>query len=251
MFDNLSIRSLFALSWADFKREKKSLLILTVIFFLLAVSQQLFINFLSDVTNVYVIVAVGIVSLIFSWIIIIYGAVFSKNILDVVYHRQLHWFSVSPTVLKAAFVNFMIAQIATLLMLPILVCWIYFFMPEHLYLLADYGLAGIELPQNWYVIQAILLTAFAIFLCANYLFARCMFVDLFILEQKCTVSQALSLSWQATQGHFLFIVLLALAITGLLFVGLMALLVGVFVALPVVMLMRVHLFKDLSESERA
>ena len=124
-------------------------------------------------------------------------------------------------------------------------------MPEHLYLLADYGLEGIKFPQNWYVVQAILLTVFAIFLCANYLFVRCMFVDLFILEQKCTVSQALSLSWQATQGHFMFIILLAVTMMALVFIGLMTLLVGIIVALPVAMLMRVHLFKDLAESEQA
>ena len=250
MFDSLSIRSLFASSWAEFKIEKKSLLMLTVMFFFLAISQQLFINFLSDVTNMYAIIVAGIISLILSWTIIIYGAIFSRNLLDVVYHRPLHWLSFSSTVLKAAFMHFIIAQIATLLMLPILVCWIYFFMPEHVYLLADYGFAGIEFPQNWYIAQAILLTAFAIFLCANYLFIRCIFVDLFILEQKCTISQALSLSWQVTQGHFWFIVVLALAVMSIIFIGLMVLFIGVFVALPVAMLMRVHLFKALIESEQ-
>ena len=251
MFDNLSIRSIFTLSWADFKREKKSLLILTGIFFLLAISQQIFINFLSDEANVYTVITMGIFSLALSCMIIIYGAVLSKNLLDVVYHRKLHWLSVSPTILKAAFVHFIITQIATFLMLPILVCWIYFFMPEHVYLLADYGLASIKFSQNWYLMQAILLTSCAIFLCGNYLLVRCMFVDLFILEQKCTVSQALSLSWQATQGHFLFIILLAFTMMALIFIGLIALLVGIIVALPVAMLMRIHLFKNLAESERA
>ena len=103
--------------------------------------------------------------------------------------------------------------------------------------------------QNIYIILAVLVIKLALYFCIMYGSIRYAFVDLFILEKNCTISQALVLSWDVTKGHFWRMMLFWCAMIILIILGVLAFFIGFFIAFPIVILMRAHLFKALLESK--
>ncbi|MDR2496158.1 MAG: DUF975 family protein [Tannerellaceae bacterium] len=82
-----------------------------------------------------------------------------------------------------------------------------------------------------------------------YLVIRLQFGALFIVDTDCGVFESLRKSWALTQGYELKLFLLMLVMMGLCIAGVIALIVGVFVAAVLVSLMQVVAYKQLTTQE--
>ena len=80
-----------------------------------------------------------------------------------------------------------------------------------------------------------------------YLALKFQFVSYFIIDKKMGAIEALKASGQATQGKLSHLLLTYFAFVGITLLGLLALVVGVLVALPVVMLAYAYIFNKLSK----
>ena len=99
MNQKLSMRSILAAAWTDFKREKKSLFILTLLYLVLTSlysgTVYLSMQMVQVDMNFVVIKSIGYILSIF---LTVYGIFLNKNSLDIVYHRPLNWFIYSPLI---------------------------------------------------------------------------------------------------------------------------------------------------------
>ena len=269
MNNNLSITSIMNSSWTALKKEKYFFLGMSSIFFALCLSLvfcgvALFLGtadaielqdlHLSDIS----VVILCLLSLLFLFLGIIYPAIMSKNILDVVYHRKSHWFILSSAIMNSTMVRIMVGSFS---------------------LVYSFNFDVIQKFDYSILSALILFIAFILSACIFYLSVRMMFVDLFVLEQNCTISQSVSHSWKMTQGHFLYVMLFSLVCSCIVMIGclpvimlrlleifgllamsdislyilvpsIISFIVGLFISTPYVMLMRTYLFKALLESEQ-
>lgn len=79
---------------------------------------------------------------------------------------------------------------------------------------------------------------------------RLMFVELILMDTDLTAVQSLRESERITRGEFWRLVLLGLAFGGVIILGILALVVGILVAIPVTMLAYVHVYRALQSAKR-
>ena len=79
-----------------------------------------------------------------------------------------------------------------------------------------------------------------------YLAIRLQFFQQYIVsEERCSAIDALKKSWELTQGQAMPLFLLALVQIGLTLLGLILLVVGLFVAIPLIVMMQCYVFRKL------
>ena len=79
-----------------------------------------------------------------------------------------------------------------------------------------------------------------------YLAIRLQFFQQYIVsEERCSAIDALKKSWELTQGQAMPLFLLALVQLGLTLLGLILLVVGLFVAIPLIVMMQCYVFRKL------
>ena len=79
-----------------------------------------------------------------------------------------------------------------------------------------------------------------------YLAIRLQFFQQYIVsEERCSAIDALKKSWELTQGQTMPLFLLALVQIGLTLLGLILLVVGLFVAIPLIVMMQCYVFRKL------
>jgi uncharacterized membrane protein len=83
---------------------------------------------------------------------------------------------------------------------------------------------------------------------AVYLYLRLMFFQAFIVEENAGIISSLSRSWKITKGQELPLFLAGLLAVGLLIAGFLALFAGLFVAVPLGMMMLCCVFRKLNTS---
>ena len=66
-----------------------------------------------------------------------------------------------------------------------------------------------------------------------------------VSEERCSAIDALKKSWELTQGQAMPLFLLALVQIGLTLLGLILLVVGLFVAIPLIVMMQCYVFRKL------
>ena len=80
-----------------------------------------------------------------------------------------------------------------------------------------------------------------------YLAIRLQFFQQYIVsEERCSAIDALKKSWELTQGQAMPLFLLALVQIGLTLLGLILLVVGLFVAIPLIVMMQCYVFRQLT-----
>ena len=80
-----------------------------------------------------------------------------------------------------------------------------------------------------------------------YLAIRLQFFQQYIVsEERCSAIDALKKSWELTQGQAMPLFLLALVQIGLTLLGLILLVVGLFVAIPLIVMMQCYVFRKLT-----
>jgi|GEM_PF-2061429 len=227
----LSVRSIFATSWLDFKKHWVALLLLSTGTIVLSIVNSLITYGLirileSQSMDVRLIWCVQPILMLVG---MVYGFIYMLNLLDIVYGRKLSWFNVSfNETVKAIGLLF-------LMMLP---CTLFV------------GIASmLTLPQGLYLVGAMLVILIMIYTLLYYYMMRSSFAVMILLEEKTTILDALYKSWDLTEGHVSFIIKMVFAVVGLYLLGVLCLGVGVFVAMPVSALMYVHLYKILSQAK--
>ncbi len=103
------------------------------------------------------------------------------------------------------------------------------------------GVAFVSYP-NWaiVVLAVVLAIAWAAFMGIKYLF-----VELIVMDTDLSAVQCLRESEKVTRGEFWHLVGFSLAVAGVCILGLLALIVGLLVAVPVTMFAYVHVYKKL------
>lgn len=236
--NNVSIRSFLGLAWSDFKKNWISLLMLTMGSVFLSALQG-YIN-ARDLHNVEMDTLIDSCGLTWipawyaSYIVIffmsVYGIVFTINLLDMVYGRKLSWFNVD----FYAVIKTIVAHVV--IVLPFL-------------LLAFVG-STITLPESTPLITAMTLVLSAIYIISYYFILRSMFTGMMILEEKADILDAFYASWDLTQDRVLFIIKMACVQFLILLLGVVCLGIGLVIAIPVIVLMSMHLFKKLREDDQ-
>jgi uncharacterized membrane protein len=79
-----------------------------------------------------------------------------------------------------------------------------------------------------------------------YLALRLQFYAAFIIEEDAGIVESLKRSWAITEGHVWKLFLLALVQAGIIILGVIALVIGMFVAIPVVYMMYCYTFRKLN-----
>jgi len=234
----VSIKSLFNAAWSDFKAHWVALFILTMGSVFLSAIQG-YIN-ARDLHNVEVDVFIDscgltwipawFVSYIGIFFMSFYGIVFTINLLDMVYGRKLSWFNVDVyAVIKVIGAHFLIV-------LPLL-------------LAVAVGLI-ITLPESGHLVIAITVVSSLISIICYYVMIRSMFMGMIILEENMSIVDAFYTSWDLTQDRVFFIIKMACVQGLILFLGVLSLGIGLFIAMPVVLLMSCHLCKALVQANQ-
>jgi hypothetical protein len=255
-------------AWIDLKKSKLSVFIFMSIFFIVPMFAVIMSAALAWISPESMDLGAFILNIVMRVMITIYTSIMSKNMLDIVYKRKLHCFFLSPAIIKVVFAGFLISFLARLY---------------------AYGMSFISLPGHSTLNIVIALVSLTLYLCILYFSIRVMFVNQFLLEQNCTILQAVSRSWNITEGRFWLLISFWGAIVGLLllpfiplflvfsYIGLelliltfinfdisqidgtfmliislltlVCLFIECYVVYPLIMLMIPHLFKSLTESE--
>lgn len=79
-----------------------------------------------------------------------------------------------------------------------------------------------------------------------YLYLRLQFFSALIVEEDCGIIESLQKSWELTQGQTMPLLLLALVMIGIMIIGCILFLVGVFVAVPLIYMMQCYTFRKLN-----
>src|SRR3989339_1154500 len=190
MNKNISSMSILKSAWIDFKKSQLSLLLFTSISFVLSVIsiQALFLSAESSLQSF------SLLYIFIEAILFIYTPIMNKNILDIVYGRKLHWFFISPALMNAALVGFLMRIFSSIY---------------------SYCFQLISLSSDGPLIIMISLISLILYACTIYFAVRVMFANQFILENNCTISQAFFDSWKITEGRFWLIMKLITVFTGL------------------------------------
>lgn len=234
----VSIRSFLSLAWSDFKKHWIALVVFTMVsLFLSALHVYINVRGLQNVEMDTLMDSCGLTWIpawYASYIIIffmgVYGFIFTMNLLDMAYGRKLSWFNVD----FYAVIKTIIAHVV--IVLPFL-------------LLALVG-QMITLPESTPLIIAMTLVLSAIYIISYYFIIRSMFTGMMILEEKADILDAFYASWDLTQDRVLFIIKMACVQGLILLLGVVCLGIGLVVAIPVVALMSMHLFKKLREEDQ-
>jgi uncharacterized membrane protein len=92
-----------------------------------------------------------------------------------------------------------------------------------------------------------ILGALFLLLPATYIYLRFMFFQAFIVEEDAGIISSLSKSWKMTKGRVGSLFLLGIVFVGLAIVGILVFFVGMFVTLPLIMLMSCCVFRKLNK----
>ncbi|MBP6870139.1 hypothetical protein KBC04_04605 [Candidatus Babeliales bacterium] len=209
MNKEISFRNLSRAAWHDFSQERFSWILLA--------AGNLGIVILTYFCKTY---SMPLVAILLNLLSIIYSVMLSKKALNLVYGKESNIFQVTPSFFIALLWN-------VALVLAV----------------SSYSRKLILIQDNssFNVINVIL---YAI---ASYFIVRFVFVDLVLLEEESKISDAFRKSFQITQHRFFLLVGIYSYFSLVLFLSLMTV-VGYLFVFPYVMIMRVLLFKHVSEN---
>lgn len=85
---------------------------------------------------------------------------------------------------------------------------------------------------------------------AIYLGIRWMFFPYYIVDKNAKIVDSLTQSWKSTDGHFGHLLLMWIAFIGMYILGTIALIIGVFVAIPVVAMVKTVVYQKLDKARQ-
>jgi|GEM_PF-3535160 len=192
--NNVSIiKDIFSVSWSDFKKHVGFLFILAIvhslIFSKLLSALQVGNNFSDFAMNVVGSSAFFTIKSLLSAIVI---TSIMQYVLDIVYNRPLKWFFMKETTLQAILVNFILCYNSSREVPKNMSIFNFDFIVETIQ----------DLAANQYIVPALLVLLFVVLPIALAFVFRFMFLDLFILEDECSIFEAFNRSWNLSLGNF-------------------------------------------------
>lgn len=250
MNKNISVISILQTSWADLKKWKFRFFALTSIFFVLSILMLSLCLVLSLLSKTYVLFA-SLAFIFLLGIIFLYTTIVSKNVLDIVYNRQVQWFKIPSGAFKLFLATLFTGSLSNL---------------------SNIGVNNSNL--------VIFIVSLGLYFLIAYFLLRVSFVHQILLEQQGSITRAFNESWNLTENRSLLLILsnllqgvfLSLPILPFfifiyrefgfnitapsatiamyaLFLLVCGIVVELYLVFPLCLLMRSHLFKALVESE--